>query len=35
MDGPVGNASDRERWEGQMKVHSLARRSPPAVWPGS
>ena len=31
-DGSGGNASNGER---QMKLHSLARRSPPAVRPGS
>ena len=31
-DGSGGNASDGER---QMKLRSLTRRSPPAVWPGS
>ena len=31
-DGSGGNASDGER---QMKFHSLASRSPPAVRPGS
>ena len=31
-DGSGGNGSDGER---QMKLHSLARHSPPAVRPGS
>ena len=31
-DGPGGNASDGER---QMQLPLLARRSPPAVRPGS
>ena len=31
-DGSGGNATDGER---QMKLCSLARRSPLAVWPGS
>ena len=30
--GSGGSVSDGER---QMKLHSLAHRSPPAVWPGS
>ena len=41
-DGSGGNTSDGERWgatgsdgERQMRLRSLARRSPPAVWPGS
>ena len=32
VDGSGGNGSDGER---QMKLRSLARRSPPAVWPRS
>ena len=31
-DGSGSNASDAEQ---QMKPHSLAHCSPPAVWPGS
>ena len=31
-DGLGGNVSNGDR---QMKLHSLARLSPPAVWPGS
>ena len=31
-DGSGGPVSDGER---QMKLHSLTRCSPPAVWPGS